>query len=393
MKQTGLPVIGIPAGDTSALEDKMLSALARLAALEGKVDTLDTLDTLEGKMSTLEGKMSTLEGKMSTLEGKMSTLEGKMSTLEDKMSTLEGKMSTLEGKMSTLEGKVSTLEGKMGTFQDALNLAPMILYNAEDAEDAVVKVLAPSDDTEKVSFEYAVVADYKPGSQNSYRFSRATYTGATTTREGVFISVPAGSSLLVRSLTAATWASGISKYNKFEISSPWTAMSPRLWAGNKRTRRYSVRCSKAARGLPSARRASSPPRRSLPCATLRCSTAAPASPPPPSSPPRRLFPCATLRCSTAAPASPISRRCSRNSMGFPLRPPATGSRVWLLRALTSRTPRPPTPARAIPRYRRAGRWRPPQNKRRARLAIAAGRALSIFGHRKCSAFVTYAQAK
>ena len=135
------------------------------------------------------------------------------------MSTLEGKMSTLEGKMSTLEGKVSTLEGKMGTFQDALNLAPMILYNAEDAEDAVVKVLAPSDDTEKVSFEYAVVADYKPGSQNSYRFSRATYTGATTTREGVFISVPAGSSLLVRSLTAATWASGISKYNKFEITS------------------------------------------------------------------------------------------------------------------------------------------------------------------------------
>jgi len=145
MKQTGLPVIGIPAGDTSALEDKMLSALARLAALEGKVDTLDTL---KGKMSTLEGKVSTLKGKMSTLEGKM-----------------------------------STLEGKVGAFQDALNLAPMILYNAEGAGDASVKVLASSDDTEKVSFEYAVVADYKPGSQDSYRFSRATYTGATTTTE------------------------------------------------------------------------------------------------------------------------------------------------------------------------------------------------------------------
>ena len=181
MKQTGLPVIGIPAGDTSALEDKMLSALARLAALEGKVDTLDTL---KGKMSTLEGKVSTLKGKMSTLEGKM-----------------------------------STLEGKVGAFQDALNLAPMILYNAEGAGDASVKVLASSDDTEKVSFEYAVVADYKPGSQDSYRFSRATYTGATTTREGVSISVPAGSSLLVRSLTAATWASGIGKYNKFKITS------------------------------------------------------------------------------------------------------------------------------------------------------------------------------
>ena len=167
MKQTGLPVIGIPAGDTSALEDKMLSALARLAALEGKVDTLDTL----------------------------------------------------KGKMSTLEGKVSTLEDKVGAFQDALNLAPMILYNAEGAGDAVVKVLASSDDMEKVSFEYAVVTDYKPGSQDSYRFSRATYTGATTTTEGVSISVPAGSSLLVRSLTAATWASGISKYNKFEITS------------------------------------------------------------------------------------------------------------------------------------------------------------------------------
>lgn len=157
MKQTGLPVIGIPAGDTSALEDKMLSALARLAALEGK--------------------------------------------------------------MSTLEAKMSTLEGKVSAFQDALNLAPMILYNAEGAGDASVKVLASSDDTEKVSFEYAVVADYKPGSQDSYRFSRATYTGATTTTEGVSISVPAGSSLLVRSLTAATWASGISKYNKFEITS------------------------------------------------------------------------------------------------------------------------------------------------------------------------------
>ena len=164
MKQIGLPVIGVPAGDTSAIEGKMLSALARLAALEGK-------------------------------------------------------MSTLEGKMSTLEGKMSTLEGKVGAFQDALNLAPMILYNAEGAGDAVVKVLASSDDTEKVSFEYAVVADYKPGSQDSYRFSRATYTGATTTREGVFISVPAGSSLLVRSLTAATWASGIGKYNKFKITS------------------------------------------------------------------------------------------------------------------------------------------------------------------------------
>ena len=178
MKQIGLPVIGVPAGDTSAIEGKMLSALARLAALEGKV-------------STLEGKVSTLEGKMSTLEGKVSTLEGKTKAMMD----------------------------MLGVFQDALNLTPMILYNAEDAEDAVVKVLAPSDDTEKVSFEYAVVADYKPGSQNSYRFSRATYTGATTTTEGVSISVPAGSSLLVRSLTAATWASGISKYNKFKITS------------------------------------------------------------------------------------------------------------------------------------------------------------------------------
>lgn len=62
MKQIGLPVIGVPAGDTSALEKKVDASVASLRT---------DMSTLDSKVSTLESKVDILEDKVGEISSEL----------------------------------------------------------------------------------------------------------------------------------------------------------------------------------------------------------------------------------------------------------------------------------------------------------------------------------